>query len=210
MKKLIIVLSVLTISMAVNAKTEVKVELGKLKTNAENSEHNYKQYQSNLEIVDRNIKQADSAAKELTNLKTQLQKNAKNVDKNKAALVKLETDVKTLKTKEVGRISKDEQQIQALKKILDKLEANKRNRELNVQAYDQKLAEIKKERADWNKQISQMTTLQAQIDKKKSEALGEKTKWKQKRKDYASEAKKWGKENKNAKATYNKYSRLAD
>jgi chromosome segregation ATPase len=210
MKKLIIIVSLLVISVSVDAKTEVKVELDKLKQNTENSEHNYKQYQTNLDIVDRNIKQADSAAKELTKLKTQLNKNAQNVDKNKAALTKLETDVKALKTKEIARISKDEQQIQELKRVLDKLETNKRNRELNVQAYDKKLAEINKERGEWDQQMSQMATLQKQIDAKKKVALDEKAKWNKKRADYSSEAKKWNKEHKKAEATYNKYSRLAN
>src|SRR5688572_26173556 len=86
------------------AKTDPKVAIEQLKTNIENSEANYQQYQQNLDVVNKNVAESDKAIKELQKLKTQLINNTKNVDKNKAALLKMEKDVQLMKGKETAKI----------------------------------------------------------------------------------------------------------
>lgn len=209
MKKLTVILALTLFSITTHAKTNVDVEVGKLKENAENSSHNHKQYQTNLDIVERNIKQADEAGKELDRLRTQLEKNVKNVDQNKMALGKLETDIIGFKTAEQEKTKKDDQQLAELKALMEKIENNKKQRLLNIQAYDKKLAEIKNERAQWDKQVQQMADLQKQIGQKKQTAMTEKSNWTKKRSDYSSEADKWKKESDTASKQYEKYSQLA-
>lgn len=208
MKSLLLSLLMTVAAESVYARTSTEGQIQKLKENAENSEHNYNQYQSNLEIVDRNIKQAGDAGKELDRLKGQLEKNVQNVDKNKQALTKLETDINGFKTAEKTRIAKDDEQIAQLKALLEKLEKNKKQRELNMLAYDKKLGEIQIERGLWDKQVEQMADLQKQIQQKKQLATTEKDGWSKKRKDYSGEAEKWKKESAEAKSQHQKYSQF--
>lgn len=193
---------------AANAKTDTAKQIEKLKVNAENSEANYEQYRANLEIVNKNIEQADGALKEIRKMKTQLVSNTQNVEKNKQALMKLEQELGKLKAKELEEIKKDEAQIAELRKVLEKLEANKRVREQNVAAYDQKVLEVQKERADWDSQVQQMASLQKQLNEKEQKAAEEKATWTAKRKDYEGEAKKWQAQAASARETYTKYKKL--
>jgi chromosome segregation ATPase len=192
------------------ARTDVNAQIEKLKQNAENSEANYEQYKTNMDIVNKNIEQADLALKEVRTMKTNLVKNTQNVDKNKLALQKIEQDIGVLKTKEQEKITAEDKQIAEVRAILEKLENNKRLRQANVLAYEQKIEEIKKERADWDTQVQQLASLQKQLEEKEKKAADEKSSWSAKHKDYDSETKKWKAQAQNSRETYNKHKRLND
>lgn len=210
MKTKLLVLALTVATSTAAAKTDTTAQIDKLKTNAENSEANYNQYKSNLDIVNKNINQADMALKDVKKMNTQLIQNTKNVDKNKLALVKLEQDLNGLKAKEQAKIKSEEAQIAEVKKMLEKLEANKKQREMNLVTYDQKIEEVKKEQAEWGNQVAQMASLQKQLSDKEKKAGEEKAAWSAKRKDYESEATKWQAQAQNSRETYSKYKRLDD
>lgn len=208
--KIIVVMAIAFFGMRLSAKTNAGATLEQLKTNAENSDYNYKQYQDNLDIVNKNIEQSDKAAKELRALKKQLESNTKNVAKNKKSLADMQVEILKMKASEQDRIAKDEKQIDEVKKIMSKLEANKAKRLENIAAYDQMNVQVQEELKDWDTQVQQMTVLQKELDSKEKKAVDEKSNWLSKRKDYTAEAKKWAAQSQKSKETYNKYKKVKD
>ena len=122
----------------------------------------------------------------------------------------MQVKLNAMKQKEQEKIATEDKQIAEVKALLEKLEKNKKQRELNVKAYDQKVAEIQQELNDWDNQVAQMAKLNEEIDKKHQQAVTEKGKWVGKKADYAKEAKKWKGQASTAKSTYTKYQALAD
>ena len=198
----------LVVAIAAEARTTVKESLEQLKTNAENSEFNYRQYQDNLDVVNKNVEQSDKAIKELKKLKSQLISNTQNVDKNKKALVDMEKEILVLKQKEQAKLAQEEKHLETVRKILADLEANKKKREENALAYDKMTEQVKQEQQDWDKQVQEMTNLQAEIGKKEAAALTEKKNWEAKRKDYEAEAKKWERQASSSRGAYDKIKKL--
>lgn len=209
-KMILIGLAIMAVSFSARAKTDTTKSIEQLEVNADNSEFNFKQYQDNLDIVNKNIDQSDKAIKDLRQMKSQLIKNTKNVDANKKALVKMEQDVQVMKKAEQVKLQKDEAQIAEVKKFLAGLEENKKKREENMLAYDKMLEQAKQEQIDWELQVKQMSTLMSDLETKEKKATEEKQSWTAKRRDYEGEAKKWEAQAANSRATYNKYKKLKD
>jgi hypothetical protein len=208
--KLIVITAIAFFCVKAAAKTDPANTLDQLKVNAENSEFNYRQYQDNLDVVNKNVEQSDKAAQELRALKKQLISNTQNVDKNKKSLAEVQIEIQKLKKKEQDRLAQDEKQILEVKKILEKLEANKQKRLENVTAYDQMNTQVEQEIKEWDTQVQQMATLQKELDAKEKRAVDEKVHWQAKRKDYEAESKKWSAQAKSSKATYDKYKKMND
>lgn len=208
--KLMIVLAIVLLCLRATAKTNPEATLEQLKTNAENSEFNFKQYKDNLDVVNKNVDQSEKAIKELRTLKQQLKSNTQNVDKNKKSLADMQLEIQKLKKKEQEKMAQDEKQLAEVRKILEKLEANKKKREENLTSYDQMNMQVQEEIKDWDTQVQQMATLQKELDLKEKKALDEKAAWQSKRKDYESEAKKWESQAQNSKSTYEKYKKMKD
>ncbi len=191
-------------------KTDTKAEIAQLKTNAQNSEFNRKQYQDNLDIVNKNIAQAGKAIGELSNMKRQLFFNTRNVDKNEKELTLMEQDVKRLEAKEQFKMNDENKQISVVEKYLAKLQANEQKREANLKAYNKMLVEAQNEAKEWKNQVKQMSHLEAKLSTKKQQAEKARMKWIAKRKDYAVQAHIWTIKAHHALATYNKYKSIND
>lgn len=209
MKKLILV-PMLMVGTAAFAKTDVAATLQQLKVNEENAKHNLKQYESNMEISNKNINEVSEALKQIRAQRTQLMSNAQNLDKNRATLDKMKMKLQEYKKDEQAALVKEDAQIQQLRKVLEVLEANKAKREQNIATYDQKVGEVEREKMDWDSQKGVFTTLQAELDKKEKTALSERERWVEKRNGYKLEADKWGKEAKVAEETRVKFDKLKD
>jgi chromosome segregation ATPase len=208
--KIAVTASMLLVAVPTVAKTNVEGQIEQLKVNAENSEFNYRQYQDNLDVVNKNVEQSDKAIKDLRQMKKQLITNTQNVDKNKKALADMEKDIQSLKAKEQVKMQKEDQQIAEVKKILEKLEANKKKREENLLAYDKMTEQVKQEQKDWDTQVQQMATLQKDLDAKELKATEEKTTWQAKRKDYEAEAKKWEAKAAESRNSHSKIKKIKD
>lgn len=208
--KKMMVLPVLMAATAAFAKTDVQSTLQQLKVNEENAKANLKQYETNAEISNKNIGEVSEALKQIKTQRQQLVSNAQNLEKNRAMLDKMKMKLAEYKKDEQMQLAKEDSQIQQLRKVLEVLESNRMKREQNMLAYDQKMAEIEKEKADWDSQKNVFATLQAELDKKEKTAAAERARWVERRNGYKLEADKWSREARLAEETRVKFDRLND
>ncbi len=136
--------------------------------------------------------------------------NQGSIEKNKAALDKMKQKIASLKVAEQEKLKKEEAQIQEVKALLEKLESNKRTREMNMAAYDAKVQEIEKEKSDWDSQRQVASELTKVIDQKEAEATTEKAKWSSKKNEYHTEALKWYKQAEKSDQAQARFKRLGD
>lgn len=208
--KTIPMMTVALITVSAHAKTDVAGTVQQLKTNEENAKANHKQYQANTEISTKNIGEVNEALKQIRTQRTQLTSNAQNLEKNRAVLEKMKLKLQEFKNDEAAQMKREDTQIAQLRKTLEVLEANKAKREQNMTTYDEKIAEVEKEKADWDGQKAVFTTLNQELDKKEKTALAERQRWIEKRDGYKAEADKWSKEAKLAEETRVKFDKLKD
>ena len=208
--KYLIILAIAVSAEAAWAKTDGKANLEKLKTNAENSEANYGQYKSNRDISTDNVVETTKAIKELRKQRDQLSNNAKNADKNRVALDQMIVKINALKAKEQATMKTEEAQIAKVREVLNKLEANKKQREDNLALYDQKIKDAETEKATWADAQKSIVQINADLDKKEKEAMAEREKWLGKKQAYHDEALKWGKQNQADDQAYTKFKKLQD
>lgn len=196
------------VSFAAFAKTDVKAGIETLKTNEANAKANQKQYEENSEVASKNIVEVTAAIKTLREQRTQLNGNAQNLEKNRAILAKMEEKLKEFAKGEETEMKREAAQIVQLQAALDKLTANQKTRQSNLETYQQKLAEVEKEKADWDSQKQAFVAIQKEIDGKETKALAEREKWLEKRKGYRGEADKWKKESEIAENHRVKFDKL--
>ena len=97
-----------------------------------------------------------------------------------------------------------------MREVLNKLEANKKQREDNMALYDQKIKDAETEKATWADAQKSMAQMNADLDKKEKEAMTEREKWLGKKQAYHDEALKWGKQNQADDQAYTKFKKLQD
>ncbi len=205
-----LIAGLMLLTMKADAKTDVVGSLEQLKDNVSNSQSNLDQYKNNVDITSGNIKETTDAVKELRVQKAQLISNGQNVTKNKALLDQMKLKIEGFKAQENEKLKLEEAQIAEVRALLEKLEANKVQRQTNLAAYDQKVKEIEQEKADWDQQKNMMVSLLKDIDNKEKDALAERAKWIEKRAGYKTEATKWEQTNKLADQTYTRFKKLQD
>lgn len=193
-----------------HARTDVEASLEQLKTNTDNSKANYEQYKGNMETSSANVVETTKAIKELRDQRKQLTLNQSNIEKNKAALEKMKLKLTGHKIAEQEKLKKEEVQLGEVRALLEKLEANKRQREMNLAAYEAKIQELDKEKVEWDSQRQAAAELGKEIDMKEKEVLADREKWIEKKKGYRSEALKWYKQAQVAEQTQAKFKRLQD
>ncbi len=195
-------------SSVIMARTDVQVQLEKMKTNHINSSENYKNYKSNYDISTKNIKEIKEALVEISKLKRDLKYNDKNIANNKRVLSKMITKFEEYKSSENSDIKKETQQIEKLKNIVLKLEQNIEKRKNNIAAYDEKVLEINQEIADWDNKNRDIAQVKEVLVSKETAAKAELNEWQAKKKDYKAEAIKWSKKANILKKTYVRIKKL--
>jgi chromosome segregation ATPase len=209
-KNLSIIFSLIFVFTAAQAEVNVEADIQKLEENKDNSKLNYEQYKKNYNISKQNISVIKKSIKTLRAQKRSVSKNDRNIEKNKKALEKMKVKVISYKAKEQKKQMKEVQDIEELKALLVKMETNLNLRNLNVQEYDKKIAEIVKEKLEWDEQNQDLETLRQTIVIKESEAKKEHKNWIGKKKDYRRQMGKWKSESKIARQRLKKYKKLAN
>lgn len=193
-----------------HAATDVVSSVAKLKTNEENAKENLKQYQANAEIASKNVKEADAAIAQLRDQKKKLINSGGNVEKNRLALEQVQKRIEGYRNQEAEAMKKEDAHIAKLKEMVSKLETNKVQREKNIAEYDAKIAEIDRERKNWQNSQNEVAALKKEIEDKEARAVAERDKWNSKKKEYQTEATKWEKQARHATETRAKVERLQD
>lgn len=204
----VIVISVLLLALNADAKTDVSGSLQQLKSNEDNAKSNKKQYEENADIASKNIVEVTAAIKQLRDQKNQLSGNAQNLEKNRAILDKMKEKLQDYSKDETAQLKKEDMEISALRATLTKLETNKKQHEENLETYKQKIADVEKEKADWDAQKQAFVAIQKELDSKEAKAMAEREKWLDKRKGYRGEASKWEKESEVAEQNRVKFDKL--
>lgn len=208
MKKIIIILTIAFSFSSLHARTDVKVQLGKLKTNHVNSSENYKNYKENYDISLNNINEIKEALLVISKLKRDLKYNDRNISNNKRVLSKMIEKFNSYKTLENKEIAKETNQINKIKAMVTKLEANITKRQANITAYDEKVAEINTEIADWDNKTRDVAQVKEQLFAKEKVAKDDLKSWTEKKNDYKTEAIKWNKKATILQKTYVRIKRL--
>lgn len=209
MKLLIYTLTIVFTCLQLSAKeVKIDVDMDQLKTNVDNSLHNYNEYKKNLDIAKDNKEQTSKAIDNLKQQKKDLGKSSQNVDKNKQAIEKMRLKIVEYKKNEQEKLNNDLAEIQKLKDVLFQLENNKKKREVNIAAYDKKLNEIEKEKQEWANQMKNLDELYKTIDQKITQIEKEQKEGDKKTSSYKEQAEKWKKEHKTAEALYERYDNL--
>ena len=190
------------------AAEDYQQSIEKLKENAENAEHNYREYDANLKIVDSNLEQVEKALKELGESRESVQYHLKNSDANKAKLNGHKKQIDTFIAEEQRGILAEQKKLEILLAKVEQLKKNMGLREANIVAYQSKKAEIDQELADWSEQQQKISSLISKIDGKEKAALSEKKNWQAKRKGYQEESARWKKTAAQAKDLYRKYDKF--
>ncbi len=208
--KILAAVLVFLLAQTAQGRTDVQAGLEQLQENATNSKSNYDQYKENMEISSGNVVETTQAIKDLRDQRKQLTMNQSNIEKNKMALDKMKAKLVGHKTTEAEKLKKEEAQIAEVRVVLDKLEANKRQREMNLAAYESKIQEIDKEKTEWDSQRKAAGELTKDLSTKETEVLAEREKWIEKKKGYRGEAMKWYKQAQNAEQTQAKFKKIKD
>lgn len=193
-------LTLALVALPSHADTNVDESIEQLKTNVENAKSNYEQYEENAKIAGKNFKTTSEAIVVLKNQKQQVLKTDVNIDENQKVLDQVKLQLKGLKAEEQKKLDEEQKQAQKLEARLNEMKKNLEKRKLNLEAYDRKMAEVDKEKNDWEFQRKNMQNLVSQIQEKQKQAESEKVTWGKKKDSYEAEAKKW----KNASSTAEK------
>lgn len=201
--------ALLMCSLNVHAgKTDVTGALQQLKSNEDNAKSNKKQYEENESIASKNVAEVTAAIKQLREQKGQLISNSQNLDKNRAILEKMKMKLTEYTREETMQLKKEEAEMTQLRAMLTRLEANKKQRDENLAAYQQKMTEVDTEKADWDAQKQAIVQIQTELSNKETKALTEREKWMNRRKGYHDEAARWEKESELAEQHREKFDKL--
>ena len=210
MKHLTLKIAVLLSSSMAFAGTDIGGTVEKLKVNEQNAKDNAKQYQANIEIAAKNLKEADAAIAQLRDQKQKLLTNGGSLEKNRAGLDSVQKRLEGFRYSETDQLKREDAQVAKLKDLLQKLESNKQQREKNIADYDLKIADLDKDRKNWQTSQSESAALKREIEDKEARAVAEREKWAAKKKGYQAEATKWEKQARTATDTRAKVEKLAN
>lgn len=168
--------------------------LDKIKTNVDNSRANQKEYERNLDIVNKNIGEVSKA--KVTILKQKESVSGEIVQNNeslKKVLVQ-ERDINFLINQEKERQTAEAKQIEQLEKTLQQLKQNQTQREAILADYQSQLKANGDEKKSWKDRETELRGQEAKAINSLRGLASEESSWTNKKKGYEGEAKRWSAE----------------
>lgn len=186
----IIVVGLLS-AIGVAAQTDVQQQIDRLQENYYNSDHNMKQYQKNLGIVDANLRAINQAKKDLNDQKIIVDKAVKEMQKNGNAMANTKKELNDKIQMETAQISLEQKQVEELNRIIANLQKNMEQRRVNIQAYQNRLGELDEIRMNLANRSQEILDLKRAIDEKHGQVVGQHQIWSKKKQEYYNETQKW-------------------
>lgn len=184
--------------------------LDKIKNNLENSKANQKEYERNLDIVNKNIGEVSKA-------KTAVQKQKESVSgeivKNNESLKKVlvqERDINFLITQEQEKKLAEQKQIEQLEKLLQQLKQNQAQRDTILAEYQNQLKFNNDEKKAWKDREGELRAQEAKTINSLRGLASEESSWNNKKKGYEGEAKRWSAEAEKQQKIQDTYQGLAN
>lgn len=192
------------------AKTDIKAKQQQLQENIGASKTNLEQYENNLRTVVTNLAETERALKTIERQKVAIgkqtgdsAKDQKNVD---AARAEVEGQLKA----ERDKMAAEDKQIEELKAALQRLEANRAKRQINVTTYEERLQKVDGEKAAWGERSQSIVDLEQALRAKEDEAKAERKRLQAKKAEYEEEIAKWKKQIRIAERSSANFGRLKD
>lgn len=182
------------VSLAVNAKTDVAAKQEQLKENVSAAKSNLAQYESNLRVVTQNISEVRKAIKTLKGQSAALAQKETKSGSDQKALAQVKNQVEGFLAQERTLKDMELRQMEELKALLARLEANQVQRDQNIAAYQEQLTKLGGDGALVQGRAEVITELKTQLSAKSELAETELKELLAKKSEYEVEIEKWKKQ----------------
>lgn len=168
--------------------------MDKIKNNLENSKANQKEYERNLEIVNKNIGEVSKAKNSVLKQKESVSSEIiQNNESLKKVLVQ-ERDINFLASQEKEKQLAEQKQIEQLEKLLQQLKQNQVQREAILAEYQNQLKANTDEKLAWKGREGELRAQEAKTIQSLRGLASEESTWNNKKKGYEGESKRWSAE----------------
>ena len=184
--------------------------LEKIKNNLDNSKANQKEYERNLDIVNKNVAEVNKAkstiAKQKESVNTEI---VQNNDSLKKVLVQ-ERDINVLMTQEKEKLAAESRQLAQLEKLTFQIKQNQGQREAIIADYQNQLKVNGDEKKAWKDRETDLRTQESKTIQSLRGLASEESNWNNKKKGYEGEAKRWSAEAEKQQKIHDTYQGLAN
>ena len=208
---LILSLSILvSYSLAVTEPTTAQQSLVKIKNNLDNSKSNQKEYERNLDIVNKNVNEVLKAKLAVTKQKESVTTEIiQNNDSLKKVLVQ-ERDINVLINQEKEKQIVEAKQLEQLEKMILQVKQNQAQREAIIADYQAQLKVNSDEKKLWKDRELELRTQESKTIQSIRGLASDESSWINKKKGYEGEMKRWSAEAEKQQKIQDTYQGLAD
>jgi hypothetical protein len=183
--------------------------LEKIKNNLDNSKSNQKEYEKNLDIVNKNVnevlKAKTAVAKQKEVVNSEILQNNESLKK---VLVQ-ERDINILINQEKEKMAAETKQLEQIEKIILQIKQNQAQREAIIADYQNQLKVAGDEKKGWKDRETELRTQETKTIQSLRSLASEESSWTNKKKGYESETKRWSAEAEKQQKIHDTYQGLA-
>ena len=184
--------------------------LDKIKNNLENSKANQKEYERNLDIVNKIVTEVVKAKTTVTKQKESVSNEiVQNNDSLKKVLVQ-ERDINVLIGQEKEKMSAETKQLEQLEKMIAQIKQNQAQREAIIADYQAQLKANGDEKKAWKDRETELRAQESKTIQAVRGLASEEANWNNKKKGYEGETKRWSAEAEKQQKIHDTYQGLAN
>lgn len=210
-KLLVLVLATsFTASMATAEPMTAAKGLDRIKSNLENAKANQKEYDRNLDIVNKNIGEISKAK---SNIQKQKDAVSAEIVQNNESLKKVilqEKEIAGLLAKEKEKLAQETKQLEQLEKVVEQIKQNQAQRQSNIAEYENQLHVNGDEKKAWKDREGELRAQESKTIQSIRGLANEESTWTNKKKGYEGEAKRWSSEVEKQQRIQDTYQGMAD
>lgn len=184
--------------------------LEKIKNNLDNSRANQKEYERNLDIVNKNVGEIVKAKSSVVKQKETVSGEiVQNNDSLKKVLLQ-EREIAVLINQEKEKIAAEAKQLDQLEKLSQQIKQNQIQREALIADYQVQLKTNSDEKKTWKDREVELRTQESKTIQSLRGLATEESSWVNKKKGYESETKRWSAEAEKQQKIHDTYQGLAN
>lgn len=209
--KLLMTLIIATVASTSWAEpTTAQQGLDKIKYNLENSKANQKEYERNLDIVNKNMNEVGKAKSAVLKQKESVSGEIVQNNESLKKVMVQERDINYLITQETERKTTELKQIELLEKQLQQLKQNQVQRDAIIADYQTQLKANNDEKKAWKDRETELRNQEAKTITALRGLASEESTWGNKKKGYEGESKRWNAEAEKQQKIHDTYQGLAN
>jgi chromosome segregation ATPase len=195
---------------AATADVDVAAKVEQLRQNVDASRSNLAQYEENAKTVEINIRENEKALKALAKQREALNHQAIEIAAGSGGVESAKKQVDGYIKAEQEKLAAERKQKEALERALAQIEDNRKRREANVVAYQEKLRSIDADAGAWSQRSQAVADADRALKEKETIAAADKKRLAEKRVQYAAEVEKWQAQQRVSDRQYANFSKLRD